>query len=634
MTSRSDPLALNYSRSPASNLPLRRAGFSFLLTLLAIALFGASFAVGYSRMHQGRILPGVEISGVSLAGLDRGAAAAALRAELPNLSAGDLRIAVGEVTETVPYAEFGRDYDIEFMLGQALDAGRAPNFVEQLQEQLRVLLNGQSIAPAVTWNNDELALRVAEFAMAQQLDPVNATVARVDGRYVVTAAVDGLSVDVEGAVASALAAVNNTSPISTSILVSTTVVPPAVSTAQAQAAVDLAEMVVGAPVAISGADLSTAISSEVLRGWVHLEEAASGGAWQLVIERDPIAAFVGNYAFETDIAPTNATFGFEQTDVTVVPSSEGRATDVEATTGNIMAALQGRANGGGGGQASLALAAVAPTFTTAEAQALASRVSKISEWTTKFTPSPLNGEGVNISIPTTIIDGYVVEPGATFDFLAVIGPITSPPYTVGAAIINNRTVFDGALGGGMCSCSTTLFNAAMRAGLDMRARRNHSYYITRYPVGLDATVWIASAKSRQTMSFVNDNQYPVLIRGINTHGGVTFELWGIDDGRTVELSEPRVENEKKALDYIQYTDELAPGVKKRIEYVVDGFESWVTRTVRDAAGNVMHEDIFYSKYKTIDGIVEVGRYAGDPKAGTIIPADQYRPRGPEPPPAD
>ena len=54
------------------------------------------------------------------------------------------------------------------------------------------------------------------------------------------------------------------------------------------------------------------------------------------------------YAFQTDVAATNATFTFNDGDgvnVTVVPSTDGRATDVEATTDSIMAALQARVNG-------------------------------------------------------------------------------------------------------------------------------------------------------------------------------------------------------------------------------------------------------------------------------------------------
>ena len=41
--------------------------------------------------------------------------------------------------------------------------------------------------------------------------------------------------------------------------------------------------------------------------------------------------------------------------------------------------------------------------------------------------------------------------------------------------------------------------------------------------------------SRQTLAFTNDTQYPILIKGINAHNKVTFEVWGVDDGRTVQL---------------------------------------------------------------------------------------------------
>lgn len=625
MTTRSDPYFVPFQRPATGGYPWRRASLTFVLTLVAILVFGASFAVGYARIHQGRILPGVSVAGVSLAGLDRAQAAAALRSELPSLSDGNLVIDVAGTQQAVDYASFERDYDVEFMLDQAFGLGRGSNFIEQLQEQLRILLNGVTVAPAVAWDSAALVEQVAAMAAAAQRDPVDATVTQVDGRYTATPSAEGVSVDVSGAVSDALAAVNNTSPADSQITVRTAVVPPTVTTAQAQAAVDAVERVVGTGLAVSGAELTTEIPSDVLRGWVHLEPAGTPGEWRVVIEREPVRQFVANYALQTDIPPTNASFRFAGgSNFEVVPSAEGRAADVDTTTGSVMAALEARVTGGSApAVANLALVTVPPTFTTDDAQAIAGSVTKIGEWTTLFTPSELNGQGVNISIPTSIIDGYVVEPGAVFNFLDVIGPITSPPYTAGAAIVNGRTR-EGVLGGGMCSCSTTLFNAAARAGLDINIRRNHSYYISRYPVGLDATVWIASAKSRQTMSFVNDLQYPVLIRGINGNGLVTFELYGVPDGRTVEFSEPVVENEETAEDYYEYTDDLAPGQKDRIEYAVDGFDATVVRVVRDAQGNVIHQDTFKSHYKTITGTVLVGRYPGDPPAGRRVLASVWK----------
>ena len=69
---------------------------------------------------------------------------------------------------------------------------------------------------------------------------------------------------------------------------------------------------------------------------------------------------------------------------------------------------------------------------------------------------------------------------------------------------------------------------------------------------------------------------------------------------------------------------LAPGVQNRVEFVVDGFDSTVIRTVRDAAGNIIHQDTFKSNYDTINGLVMVGRYAGDPPDGTTVLASVWK----------
>ena len=601
---------------------MRRMGFTFGVTLLAVVLFGSAFAVGYARVNEGRVLPGVDVGGVALSGLDRPSAAARLRQSLPDLSLGNLVIDIGDTTKSLPFSAIGRGYDMDFMLDQALGVGRASNFVEQLQEQLRTLIGGTSVNPVAEWDNNALAQKVSAIALAAQHDPIDASLSRVDGRYVVNPSSPGQSVDVEGAVTSALAAIDNTSPADAHMTIGTAVVPPRIETATAQAAVDLAERVMGTDLRVTGPAQSMTITSAELRGWVHLDLNAEGTNWQLIIERAPIAQAVASYGLANDVAPLNASFKFEDGGIGVVPSADGHAANIETTTNSIMAVLEQRAAGALGGVATLTLDAVPPTFTTAEATALAPQITKLGEWTTNYVPSPLNGNGINIEIPTSIINGYVVEPGGLFDYLTVIGPITSPPYTAGAAIVRGHTVMEGVLGGGMCSSSTTIFNAALRAGLDMRNRGNHYYYISRYPLGLDATVWISRSR-RLTMSFVNDTAYPILIRGINETGKVTFQIFGVDDGRTVEFSEPVVTNPVAAVDYVKYVDSLPAGVKKRVEFNSDGMDVSVTRTVRDAAGNIIHEDTFTSDYGTVDGLTEVGRFPGDPPDGTVIPASEY-----------
>ena len=126
------------------------------------------------------------------------------------------------------------------------------------------------------------------------------------------------------------------------------------------------------------------------------------------------------------------------------------------------------------------------------------------------------------------------------------------------------------------------------------------------------------------MVFRNDTGSPVLIKGIPGRRTVTFEIWGVADGRTVTFSEPRIVDRREAKTYFEYTDELAPGVRRRINRPYDAFEVWVTRTVRSNSGKVIQQNTFRSRYRMLNGLVKVGRHPGDPAAGTRILAGQYR----------
>lgn len=248
----------------------------------------------------------------------------------------------------------------------------------------------------------------------------------------------------------------------------------------------------------------------------------------------------------------------------------------------------------------------------------------LGTWTTHFIPSVLNGDGANIRVPAKRINNTVVKPGKMFQFIDAIVPVTVPPYKKGAYIKNGQFVLDpekGIPGGGMCSASTTLFNAAMRAGLRVVERHNHAVYIPRYPVGLDATVFSTGLSDGQDVKFINDTDHPVLIKAVGYKRKVTFEVWGVDDGRTVKLSDPVITNIVKAPAYYVYTDDLPPGETKHIQDRYDGFHSVVVRTVKDAQGHVLWRDTFTSQYRMLPGLVSLGRKPGDPPAGTkeLIP---------------
>jgi vancomycin resistance protein YoaR len=335
--------------------------------------------------------------------------------------------------------------------------------------------------------------------------------------------------------------------------------------------------------------------------------AQADGGWGASIDERKLAKLLRPIANRVAIAPRNASFAWGSGGVVgFFPGDNGRKLKIKATVSNVVAALDLRAAGSSPSSAALAMGVVHPNLTNAEARAAAPRMELLSTWTTYYVPGDGNFWGANINIPAGILDGRVVAPGEWFSFWDGIGPVTlERGYGYGGAILGGRSVANGAIGGGICSTSTTLFNAAMRAGLEIGARENHSYYIERYPVGLDATV-LKTDTWAQDMTFRNDMANPVVIRGYGGNGFVRFDIWGISDGRTVSLSAPVTSNHGTAIETTVVNPDLPPGTSVRVEYPHNGFNAVVTRWVRDANGTLLHEDTWYSDYRTVNGITEVG----------------------------
>ncbi|MDU0479115.1 VanW family protein [Staphylococcus chromogenes] len=142
------------------------------------------------------------------------------------------------------------------------------------------------------------------------------------------------------------------------------------------------------------------------------------------------------------------------------------------------------------------------TFTTEQAEK-ATFDEVIGEFTTGGFSGP---SGVNIAKTAALVDGALVAPGETFSLNGHTGPRGTAQGFVESGIILNGHA-DKAVGGGISQFATTLYNAAYFAGMQDVAHTPHSYYISRYPAGREATVFEGSID----LQFKNTSQYPVLI---------------------------------------------------------------------------------------------------------------------------
>jgi vancomycin resistance protein YoaR len=589
--------------------PMRRGfliGFLMTLAVGLMLLVGASVGVGIS--HTGKVMPGVSVAGVQLGGLDRASAIAQLGAQLPSVTDGKLVLSVDGEQLEAPFAGLGRSYDLDATVDAAMGVARTGNPLTDGIDRLRVLTRATSLSGGIVAQDQaKLDALVASVTGRFEHQPIDGTV-NYDAAtgFEATPAVVGLTVDTDALRKSLALILGSPSGADVTLQVAVVREVPAVSTEVAAAAALAAGSISDTPLKLTGGGKKLALDPEALAGLITFG-ITDDGEWGAIVDSAALRELLKPFAKHVSSEPRNASFTFGPNGVSgVVASQPGRRLKLAPTLAGVLAALEQRAAGAVTPSAALSVGVAQPLLTTREARAAAPKMRQLSTWTTWFVPADGNFWGANITIPAHDIDGKVIAPGEWFEFWQGIGPVTlAHGYGYGGAIIGGRSVANGALAGGICSTSTTLFNAAMRAGLEIGERTNHSYYIDRYPTGLDATV-LKTDTYETDMTFRNDMDTPVVIRSYTGSTFVRFDIWGVPDGRTVRLSAPTTSNHGTARETTVFNPNLAPGTSLRVEYMHNGFDAVVTRWVRDRDGDLIHEDTWFSRYRTVNGITEVG----------------------------
>ncbi|HVM24351.1 MAG TPA: VanW family protein [Candidatus Limnocylindrales bacterium] len=624
---------------PAFTPPnLRAALIGFLATLVAglLLIGGLSTALGLTTGPAA--LPNVSVGGVSLAGLDRATAEQRLIGQLPSLGTGAATIAVDGEEFVVPYADVGRGYEMDAMLDRAFAVGRTGSPLADGVARVRAMIHPTAVPVLVhAFDPPAFEAAVAEVAREARIPATEAAVVRSGTTFEVRPSAEGRALDPEALRTSLAAALATTDPADVRIELAPVRLSPRVDTATATAAAEAARAtVVGLELTVPGAaegEEPIELTASTISGWIGFGPA-EGSVYTVTVDERAAAAAVAELVERVDRNPVNARITVAGSGLGgVVPGQTGRVLDVDASTSALLATLADRGRGTPSASLALAVDETDPELTTAEAEEALPQMRLVSSWTTNYVVNDGNGFGANISIPAWDLDGYNLAPGEWFSFWGGIGPVTvERGYQYGGAIINGRSVANGALAGGICSTSTTLFNAAMRFGLEIGDRTAHYYYIDRYPTGLDATVAIVDT-SVVDMTFRNDTEHPIVIRGFGTPGQVTFQLWSVPNGRTVVLSDPVITDRRAAIETTQVDTSLAPGTSRRVEYPHHGFNATVHRTVYGPDGGVIHQNTWFSAYRAVNGITLVGPTAAAPPPDDP-PADDGATAGTGDAPAD
>ncbi len=207
------------------------------------------------------------------------------------------------------------------------------------------------------------------------------------------------------------------------------------------------------------------------------------------------------------------------------------------------------------------------------------------------------------------LDGYIIKPGEEFSLLDALKPFTlAGGYLPELAIKGDRLVPE--IGGGLCQIGTTMFRAAMNAGLEITERRNHSLMISYYNdltnglPGTDATIYDPGTDFK----FKNDTGHHILITSelVNSTGDLFFTLWGTSDGRKGYYIPPTlVRRIPTGPTKIVETTELPPG-KKECQHAYPGAEAYFTY-VREMPDGEKKEVVYSSYYRPLPETCLVGK---------------------------
>ena len=559
--------------------PIRRLSRTATVVLalaLLVATAGASlFARAYSLRES--VLPGVSVAGVDVGGLTRVDAQARLRQDLAPRLARPVRVSVGEEAFAVrpdrvwaldlPATEQRAFQTGRESLGSRLGALGGPFAPERAAEPVLHVRPGErrSVRTALR----ELTAR-----------PVNAGL-RVEGtRVLVRPGRPGTDVEVEPLLASVQAAALAGSETVAARLRS---VAPAITTEEAQAVAAEATAILAAPIAIRyrGENVG-ALRPRRLAGAMSFTRA--GGTYEIALDPKRIERVLLPMVEARLQEPVDATFRVVGSRVRVVPGRPGTTLDAQKATRAVLAA------GGGPGRrvAVVALTALAADFSTKEAKALGIR-EQISTFTTDMGESSANRIW-NVHLLGDYMDGEIIRPGETFSYNERVGPRTAE-----RGFREGQMIFGGVLipsiGGGVCQTATTVFNAAFEAGLPVKTRYNHSFYISHYPVGRDATVsW-----GGPDLVFTNDLKNAILVKTSYTDSTFTVTFYGTKQGRKVVASTSAQTNFTQP--QLQYAvDPSAPPNSVRTAAGGGpGFDVNVHRTVYQR-GKVLREDDFFTRY--------------------------------------
>lgn len=558
------------------------------LFLLLFFSFSLSFFLFHLLMAR-KIIPGVYVVGVgNQSVLTEAKALEKIGQAVPALEEKEQNFDFGILKMTLRPKDLGLSFDPVATARAAYNVGRSGNLLTDLKTEVTTLINGERLNLSYTVDDSVWNSKISEIYKA--VLGREATFAYEKDLYIEPGK-SGLKTDADGLGHLILAAALGLE-LEPKITLPTYV--PKISTETLQPLYPVVKKLTTArPLVYGNGGQENISESEFLK----MLDFKSGSVSANV---STINQFVKSVSAKYNRPAKSLSFEAEGTKVTSFsPGEDGLVVDEES----LLESLTREVTAGRG-----ARIAVPVKRTSAEIAGNKYGIKELLGRGESNFAGSIPGRITNIKVASSKINGTLVEPGGEFSFGNAVGDISAATgYDYAYIIKEGRTVL--GTGGGVCQVSTTVFRAALNAGLPIVTRTAHAYRVHYYeeggsPVGLDATVYPPTVD----LKFKNDTAGYILITSQVDLAGLNlyFNIYGTSDGRTVKLNGPLISNYSPAPAALYQDDSTLPkGVTKQVDWSAPGSTVIFERIV-ERGGQVINTDKFISNYRPWQAVYLVG----------------------------
>ncbi len=253
-----------------------------------------------------------------------------------------------------------------------------------------------------------------------------------------------------------------------------------------------------------------------------------------------------------------------------------------------------------GGSVDLVIDTVKPRGDT---ETLSKIKDKLGSFTTKYETSGAD-RSANISTGCKHINGTLLYPGEQFSVYEHVSPFTEENgYHLAGSYLNGLVV--ESLGGGICQVSTTLYQAVLRAELQVDERSNHSMVVDYVPHGGDAAI----AGTAKDFKFTNNTEYPIYIAGQTGGKAITFTIYGVEtrdmSNRSLEFESVELSREEPGPDKV-IADPESPAGSVHTQSAHTGYRCEFWKIIKEGGVEKDRVKISTSTYKAVPRIISIG----------------------------